>query len=81
MNINPMQFINQIRSGQNPQQLMLNFLEQQANNNPMGQNLLNLARNNQTQDIEQFARNMFASNGRDFDSEFKKIQRYFWIII
>ena len=77
MNINPMQFINQIRSGQNPQQLMLNFLEQQANNNPMGQNLLNLARNNQTQDIEQFARNMFASNGRDFDSEFKQFKDTF----
>ena len=77
MNINPMQFINQIRSGQNPQQLMLNFLEQQANNNPMGQNLLNLARNNQTQDIEQFARNMFASNGRDFDPEFKKFKDTF----
>ena len=77
MNINPMQFINQIRSGQNPQQLMLNFLEQQANNNPMGQDLLNLARNNQTQDIEQFARNMFASNGRDFDSEFKKFKDTF----
>ena len=77
MNINPMQFINQIRSGQNPQQLMLNFLEQQANNNPMGQNLLNLARNNQTQDIEQVARNMFASNGRDFDSEFKKFKDTF----
>ena len=77
MNINPIQFINQIKSGQNPQQLMLNFLEQQANNNPMGQNLLNLARNNQTQDIEQFARNMFASNGRDFDSEFKKFKDTF----
>lgn len=77
MNINPIQFINQIRSGQNPQQLMLNFLEQQANNNPMGQNLLNLARNNQTQDIEQFARNMFASNGRDFDSEFKRFKDTF----
>ena len=77
MNINPMQFINQIISGQNPLQLMLNFLEQQANNNPMGQNLLNLARNNQTQDIEQFARNMFASNGRDFDSEFKKFKDTF----
>ena len=77
MNINPMQFINQIRSGQNPQQLMLNFLEQQASNNPMGQNLLNLARNNQTQDIEQFARNMFASNGRDFDSEFKRLKDTF----
>ena len=77
MNINPMQFINQIRSGQNPQQLMLNFLEQQANNNPMGQNLLNLARNNQTQDIEQFARNMFASNEQNFDSEFKKFKDTF----
>ena len=77
MNINPKQFINESRSGQNPQQLMLNFLEQQANINPMGQNLLNLARNNQTQDIEQFARNMFASNGRDFDSEFKKFKDTF----
>ena len=77
MNINPMQFINQIRSGQNPQQLMLNFLEQQANNNPMGQNLLNLARTNQPQDIESFARNMFASNGRDFDLEFKKFKDTF----
>lgn len=77
MNINPIQFINQIKQGQNPQQLMLNFLEQQVSNNPMGQNLLNLARNNQTQDIEQFARNMFASNGRDFDSEFKQFKDTF----
>lgn len=77
MNVNPMQFINQIKQGQNPQQLMLNFLEQQVGNNPMGQNLLNLARNNQTQDIEQFARNMFASNGRDFDSEFKQFKDTF----
>lgn len=77
MNVNPIQFINQIKQGQNPQQLMLNFLEQQVSNNPMGQNLLNLARNNQTQDIEQFARNMFASNGRDFDSEFKQFKDTF----
>lgn len=77
MNINPIQFINQIKQGKNPQQLMLNFLEQQVSNNPMGQNLLNLARNNQTQDIEQFARNMFASNGRDFDSEFKQFKDTF----
>lgn len=77
MNVNPIQFINQIKQGQNPQQLMLNFLEQQVGNNPMGQNLLNLARNNQTQDIEQFARNMFASNGRDFDSEFKQFKDTF----
>jgi hypothetical protein len=36
----------------------------------MGQNLLRLAQNNQTADIEQIARNICAQRGIDFDKEF-----------
>ena len=43
MNINPIQLLNMIRSGQNPQQIMMNIL--QGNNNPIIQNAMNLAQN------------------------------------
>ena len=67
--INPMQLIQMIKSGQNPQQLMLNMLQDQAQSNPVGANLLALAQNNNAQGIEQFARNFCASRGVDFDKE------------
>lgn len=68
--MNPMQLIQMIKSGQNPQQLMLNMLQNQAQSNPVGANLLSLAQNNNAQGIEQFARNFCASRGVDFDTEF-----------
>ena len=68
--MNPMQLIQMIKSGQNPQQLMLNMLQNQAQSNPVGANLLSLAQNNNVQGIEQFARNFCASRGVDFDQEF-----------
>ncbi len=67
---NPMQFMQAIRSGQNPQQLMLQMLQQRMGNTPMGQNLMQLAQNNDTAGIEQIARNLCASRGLDFDQEF-----------
>lgn len=59
-----------LRGGQNPQQLAMNLLEQGAQNNPLNANLLNLAKSNQTDAIEQIARNMFKEKGLDFDKEF-----------
>lgn len=59
-----------VRNRQNPQQMMMQFLQEQAQRNPMGQNLLRLAQNNQTADIEQIARNICAQRGIDFDKEF-----------
>lgn len=58
MNINPMQLIQMIKGGQNPQQLVMNMLEQQMQNTPMGANLLSLAKQNRSADIEQIARNI-----------------------
>lgn len=73
--VNPMQLIQMIKSGQNPQQLMLSVLQSQAGNNPMMNNLLNLAKNGQTTQIEQIARNLYTSQGLDFDKEFQAFRR------
>lgn len=68
--MNPAQIIQMIKNGQNPQQLMLNLLQSQVSSNPIGANLLQLAQSNNSQGIEQFARNLCASRGIDFDQEF-----------
>ena len=59
--MNPMQIIAMIKNGQNPQQLVLSMLENQMGGTPMGNNLLQMARNGQSDDIEKFARNLFES--------------------
>ena len=58
MQLNPLQFIAMIKNGQNPQQLMLNFLEASSGNSPMNENLLLLAKNGDSKGIEQIARNL-----------------------
>ena len=77
-NVDPNRLIQMIRQGQNPQQLMLSILEGQAGS-PMGRNLLNLARNGQTAEIEKIARNLCKERGMDFDQEFMKFRQMFGI--
>lgn len=71
--MNPMDFLSMIKSGQNPQQMMLNVLQQ--GNNPMSQNLFNLAKQGNTAQIEQIARNLCAQRGMDFDREFNSFKQ------
>ena len=73
MQMNPMQIIQMIKSGSNPQQLIMSFLQQQ--NNPMANNLLQMAQNGNTSGIEQIARNICAQKGFDFDKEFNSFKR------
>lgn len=73
MQINPMQIIQMIKSGSNPQQLIMSFLQQQ--NNPMANNLLQMAQNGNTSGIEQIARNICAQKGLDFDKEFNSFKQ------
>lgn len=75
--MNPMQIMQFIRNSGNPQQFMMNMLEQQSGNNPMMANLLNLAKANKTSDIEQIARNMLKEQGRDYDKEFANFKQMF----
>ena len=73
--VNPMKLFQMIKQGQNPQQLLMSILEGSAANNPVGANLLEIVKHNKTADIETFARNYFASQGKDFDSEFKAFKK------
>ena len=65
-----MQFMQMLKSGGNPEAMMMNMLQQQAGNSPIGQNLIKLAQNNDGKGIEQVARNLCAQRGLDFDKEF-----------
>lgn len=77
-NVDPIQLISQIRNGKNPQELMLGILETEASTNPIMGNLLTMAKENRTADIEQFARNLAREQGIDFDKEFSQFKkRYF----
>ena len=75
MQNNIMQFMQAIRGGQNPQQLVINMLQEKMGNSPMGQNLLTMAKNNDGKGIEQVARNLCAQRGLDFDTEFAKFKQ------
>lgn len=77
MNVNPMQLIQLIKSGQNPQQLLMNILQQQGNNNPILQNAMNLAKNGNISALEMIARNLAQQRGIDFDKEFANFKSNF----
>jgi len=76
MNINPMQLLQLIKNGNNPQQLLMNVLKQQGNNNPIIQNATNLAKNGNISALEQIARNLAQQKGLDFDTEFANFKNY-----
>lgn len=76
--VNPMQLIMMIKNGQNPQQLLINVLENQMQDTPLGVNLLNLARNNNTAEIERIARNIASQKGVDYDKEFNAFKQQFF---
>lgn len=77
--VNPLMLISMMKQGKNPQQLLMSILEGQANTNPVASNLLDLAKEGRTADIEKFARNYFASNGLDFDKEFNAFKETYGI--
>ena len=70
MNNNMMSFfMNMVRSGGNPEAMLMQMLQQQ--NTPMSSNILNMAERKDTAGLEQLARNLCQQRGIDFDSEFK----------
>ena len=77
MNVNPMQLIQLIKNGNNPQQLMMNIIQQQGQNNPILNNAMNLAQNGNASGLQMIARNIAQQKGLDFDKEFANFQSYF----
>ena len=77
MNVNPMQLIQLIKGGNNPQQLIMNILQQQGGNNPILNNAMNLAQNGNVNGLEMIARNIAQQKGLDFDKQFANFKQYF----
>lgn len=73
--MNPLQLIGMIKNGGNPQQMVMNMLQNMGGNNPMMANVLNMAQSGNTKQIEQFARNICKERGVSFDDEFAKFRR------
>ena len=69
------QFMSMVKSGHNPEQLMISLLEQRMKGTPMGDNLIKLAKEGNGAEIEKIARNIAAQRGMDFDKEFADFKR------
>ena len=68
---NPMQFMNMLKGIKNPKEAVINMIK--SNNNPMLKNLIEMAENGNSKGVEDFARNLYAQQGRDFDKEYNEI--------
>ena len=68
--MNPMEFLKGIK---NPQQFVMNMLGQ--NQNPMATQLMQMVKNGNTNQIEQFARNICKERGMDFDKSFAEFMK------
>ena len=65
--------VQMLQKGQNPQQIVMTILGN--NQNPMAMNLVNLARQGKTAELEQIARNITKEQGKDFDTEFRAFRQ------
>ena len=72
---NPMQFMNMLKSFKNPKNAVISMVK--SNNNTMVKNLVEMAEKGQNDKIEEFARNLFKEQNRDFDQEFGEFMKNF----
>ena len=72
---NPMQFINMLKGIKSPKDAVINMIK--SNNNPMIKNLVEMAEKGDNQGVENFARNLYVQQGRNFDEEFKDFMNNF----
>lgn len=70
--LNPLQMISLLKSG-NPQQLAEQIVKENFPNDPMVQNLIQMARQGNNQGIQQFAQNYFSKQGKDLNQEMNNL--------
>ena len=76
--MNPMQMLQMLmKKGNNPQQMAEQMMQSVGGNNPMLGNLMQMAKDGNNQNIEQFARNICKLKGIDFDKEFSSFMSNF----
>ena len=72
---NSMQFINMLKGIKSPKDAVINMIK--SNNNPMIKNLVEMAEKGNTEGVDNFARNIFKEQGRDFDKELGEFTKNF----
>lgn len=75
MNNNSINFLDFIKTVKNPKQAVINMIN--SNGNPMLKNLVEMAEKGDSKGIEEFARNLYKEQGRDFDKEFSQFTNNF----
>ena len=75
MNINPKQILKNMIGINSPKDIAMQLLTK--NNNPIFNNLVDMANKGDTAGVEQFARNYMKEQGKDFDQEFNKFKSMF----
>lgn len=73
--MNFQEIIQFIKSGNNPEQMILSMLQINSKNNPVMMNILQLAKQGNYKQIEQVARNLAQQRGVDFDKEFTNFRK------
>ena len=72
---NPMQMIKMMTGKMSPKDMAMSMLKN--NSNPVFENLLEMANNNETEKLEQFARNICKEKNIDFDKDFTDFMNNF----
>lgn len=62
-------------NNKNPQTIVTELLKKHSN--PVISNLVTMVQKGDTKGVENFARNLFKEQGRDFDKEFKEFKNNF----
>ena len=75
MNNNPIEMIKNFMKQGNPQQLVERLV--MNNTNPMLRQLVEKAKNGDSKGVEEFARNIYKQQGRDFDKELSEFMSNF----
>lgn len=70
--INPLQLLQQIKNG-NPRAVAEQIIQTNYSNNPMMMNLLRMGQNGDVRGLEQFAKQYFEQQGRDFNTEMNNL--------
>ena len=72
---NPIQLMNMLKGIKNPKDAVISMVK--SNNNPMIKNLVEMDEKGNSKGVEDFARNLYAQQGRDFDKEFGEFMKNF----
>ena len=74
MNSNQQALMNLIKSGGNPEIMVMNMLQQRAGDNQLFANLLQLAQAQDTQQIENIVKNVVNESGKNYEEEFNSFR-------